>query len=136
MENEPIETKKSPESLEEPELKELLENFRDALEDMPEIVGEMNEEMLFNNIESYEKLGKYQDKTWGILKERFNFDINDTGVPAKEYSIPGTPGSEGEGTIKVSLFETNDPNIFVGQYEYPNKDKWWSLRPEELEDEI
>lgn len=125
---------KTPE-LQESEIKELLREFRSIIEDAPEIV-EDGTEILFPRIESYDELGKHQDKTWEIVKDVFDFDIKGAGSPVREYVVEGTPGEEGEGTIKVSLFKTNNPNIFVGKYEYANGDKCWSLRPNELEDEI
>lgn len=141
FDQEPIESENDHDSLEKPELQEselkkLLEDFRDALKDIPEIIVEMNTEMLLYNITPYERLGEHKNRAWEIIKDMFGFDINNIGSCSREYSIEGTPGSEGEGTIRVSLYKTNDSNIFVGQYEYPDGDKWWSLRPEKFAGEI
>jgi len=122
--------------LEEFEIKELLAEIREILADAPEIVGEMNTEMVFNNIPSYKQLEKHQDRIWESIKDLYGFDIENVDSPFRKYTVEGTPGSKGEGKIQVSLFPTNNPAIFVGRYRYPNGDEWWSLRPDVLEDEI
>lgn len=118
----------------EPNIEALREQFRQEILDAAEMVRELDARAVFEDLESYQGLKQNPEAVAAILKETFGFEENEEFL-AEEHSMQGTPGSEGEGEIKVRVFKTNDSEVFLGRYEYQNGDVVWALRPKELEDE-
>lgn len=115
-----------------PELKEKLEVFKKKLMEGAVVAAEEFEdgETLLVNIEAYEGLEEHGEEVMDILKSELGFDREKLEeLFVEDFSMEGTPGSPGEGEIKVSVFKTNNPNVFVGRYEYSDGEVCWSVRP-------
>lgn len=52
----------------------------------------------------------------------------------KFEEIDGTPGSLGDGKIKVSLFGTNVEDVYIGKYEYADGSVGWTVQALEVEE--
>lgn len=138
---------KTPENLGQPEigpeLKEKLELFRENLMEGAVVLAEEGIEIeegsapergetLLQNIEAYEDLEKHEELVMDVLKRELGFDTEKLEeLFVKEYLEEGTPGTPGEGEIKVKVFKTNNPKVFVARYEYPDGGVCWSIQPGE-----
>ncbi len=120
-------------SVENPETEKSDQQFKQDIDLAIDFVTVMNAVILFNDFESYEKLKEHSIKVNKVLMDKIGFDINKADrFLAKKYSINGTPGTSGEGIIKVSVFKTNDPQVFIGRYVYADGSIIWCLRPAEV----
>ena len=63
-----------------------------------------------------------------MLLEKFGINPN-TDKPVREYIVQ----SEDAGEIKVKVFATNGPEVFVGKYTDPKGGIDWTIRPLEGE---
>lgn len=118
----------------EPNLEALKEAFKEELLVAADIPREFGGRAVFNDLESFSGLVDHPEIIEEILRDEFDFNRNAESL-VSEYSMQGTRGEPGEGEIKVRVFRTKDPEIFVGEYEYQNGDKVLVLRPEKLDDE-
>ncbi len=130
------ETQNLNKSIENLAIEKMVEQFKEDLEFAMDCVRGMNAATIFfEDFESYEKLKEHSARINKILIDEIGFNVDKAdGFLVKKYSINGTPSTAGEGEIKVSVFKTNDPKVFIGKYEYANGDVVWSVRPEEVEE--
>lgn len=129
-----------------PESSELWgEKFREALEEygMP-IVMEMGDRIALEALIDYtgkdEQFSELSDsdkrQIMLVLKSELGFDISRKDeLLEKSYFMEGTPGSSGEGKIKVDVYKTEVEDVYVRRYIYSDGDVGWSLGPKVIEDE-
>ena len=70
-----------------------------------------------------------------VLMKKFGVD-SQTDKPIKEYLIKSASDSSNEGDIEVSVFATNNPEVFLGRYIYTDGDITWIIRPLEYEEQV
>lgn len=111
------------------ELVEALEALREELDEAADL-ARVGGYMPLPGLDSYEALAGEAAEVMDLLTQHFEF--NPSAAPVREYEAEGEAGTPGEGKIKVSVYATNDPEIFIGKREYADGDTVWEIRPLEL----
>lgn len=110
-----------------------LEKFAEELNTAGDCVIEFGANMPLQGLLSFESLTDHEEEMIAALTAHFGIDLSNPQV-AKEYIISGTSGTSGEGETKVRVIATNNPQIFLGEYTYADKDIVWTIRPLEVEE--
>lgn len=111
-----------------------LEQFKEDLSDAAELAKEFEARTPLQNLSSFDELKGHEEEMVESLFAHFEFNPSQPQVVVKEYSMPGTPNSPGEGEIKVRVLATNDPEVFLGEYKYADGDIVWAIRPLDVEE--
>lgn len=127
------------ENIHSPENKEAieaaLERFSEDLEHASDFVTELGASMPLEGLLSFESLENDQEAMLKVLMQKFGVD-SQVDRPIKQYSIKSTSDTSSEGDIKVNVFATNNPEVFLGQYTYADGDVTWTIRPLDYEEQV
>ena len=140
------EYRKGPEFTKSPEeLETWAERLEEAIiEDGITFAGELGQrvpmESLLESIEDdrtfFELTEPEKKRVLGLFRDTLGRNLeNADSKPQREYSMQGTPGSEGAGNIQVEVFDTNQEDVYLRRYTYTDGDISFSLGPETLEEE-
>ena len=115
-----------------------LEVFREDLDDAGNFAIEFGARTSVHDLPSFEALVDNKEAMLEALMQKFGINPQ-VDQPSKEYVMSGTPGDpdEGEedvGEVKVRVFATNNPEVFLGQYSYAGGEVDWAIRPLEFEE--
>lgn len=119
-----------------PEITEVLDDDLEQLKsdlDDAEGIAEMGGRLPFEEFESFGALAGREAEMMELLEQRYGVDLK-SATPVKVDEMDGTPGSAGEGKIKVSLFETNVEGVYIGKLEYADGSVGWTIQALELEE--
>lgn len=114
-------------------IEDALEAFAGDVEAAVEFAAEGGARTFLHELPSFEGLVGHEGEMNDVLRRRFGCDLSG-GVPVREHFIEGTPGTPGEGQIQVSLFPTNNPQVFLAKYTYPDGEFMWAIRPLAVEE--
>lgn len=109
-----------------------LEQFGSDLDDA-EGIAEMGGRLPFEDFESFGSLTGREAEMMELLEQRYGVDLK-SATAVKELEMDGTPGSAGEGKIKVSLFETNVDGVYIGKLQYADGSVGWTIQALEVEE--
>lgn len=113
----------------------IVDEFSEDVEGACEIASDLQGEIPLQNLSTYDALAMYETIMMRALQIKLGFDFYDKNIqPKKQYTTEGTPGTEGEGRIVVSVFETKKPGVFIGKYEHNDGDVVWTIRAFDIEE--
>lgn len=110
-----------------------LEAFAGDVELAFEFAADDGARTFLHELPSFGGLVGHEGEMNRVLRERFGCNLLATR-PVHEHFIAGTPGTAGEGQIQVSLFPTNNPQVFLAKYTYPDREITWAIRPLNVEE--
>jgi hypothetical protein len=105
-----------------------LEGFAEDLDAAGECASAFGARTTLQDLPSFEGLLGHEEAMLRKLTQHFGIEPSTPEI-AREYTMDGTPGTSGEGTINVRVIRTNDPQIFLGEYKYADGDVVWAIRP-------
>jgi len=112
-----------------------LENFKGGLDDACEI-AEMGGEIPIEDVPGFEELEDNKEAQKRGISEFFDIDLSKPTI-VKTYETEGTPGTPGEGKIKVDVIQTNigRHDVFIGRWTYDDGSIGWTVRALEVENQ-
>lgn len=113
-------------------LLDALEDIKDELE-KASVAAAVGIGMPIEFLPSFQRLEGNEEAVIRTMLEYFEVDLSVAEV-VREYEQEVPLDSKLKGPVKISVIKTNNPEVFLGRWKYPNGAVAWTMRPLKIEE--
>ncbi len=116
-------------------LEKLLEDLDMDIDAACEFAADFGANTAIEDLSTFEQLKGNRPAIIAALSSKFGFNFGKTRkAPVKRYAIQGTPGTECEGEIQVSVYSTTVPDVYIGKHTHADGAVGWFIRSLDVEE--